>query len=128
MTMSVLHSPTGNVLQKLEFFVTPQPILRPGDSAKLLCTTGYEMLHSAEIYDASHNDTLALSHGERSLRLAAVVSSQQVSHTCYMCVARDHSGNLLTKKDLCVEVVAGDGKLCLHLVVAFIEFQSFELA
>lgn len=68
------------------------------------------MLHSAEIYDARHNGTLAVSHGERPLKLAAVVPSQLVSHTCYACVARDHSGNLLAKEDLCVEVVAKDGK------------------
>ena len=100
----------------MEFSVTPQPILQPGASAKLLCTTEYEILHSAEIYDTSHNDTLALSHGERPLRLAVVVPSQVLSHTCYMCVAKDHSGTLLAKENLCVEVVAGDGKrrACMH--------------
>ena len=83
--------------------------MQPGESAELLCTTQYGMLHSAEIYDTRHNDTLVLSHGERPLKLAAAVPSQLVSHTCYACVARDHSGILLAKEELCVEVVAKDG-------------------
>lgn len=108
-----IFTPTGNVLQKLELSITPQPILRSGESAKVLCTTKYEMLHSAEIYGATHNGTLALSHGERPLRLEAVIPSQLVFHSCYACAARDHSGILLAKEVLCVEVVAKDGKLCM---------------
>lgn len=42
------------------------------------------------------------------------VPSQALSHICYMCVAKDHSGTLLAKDDLCVEVVDKDGKPCMH--------------
>lgn len=101
---------TGNFLPQVAFSVSPQPILRLGESAQLICTTQYSMLHNAEIRDTSHNVTLVLKHDGVPLNLAAVVPSQLVSQTCYECVAKGHSGNLLAKEELCVEVVAKEGE------------------
>ena len=106
--MTTAH--TGDVSQKLAFSVSPQPILRLGESAQLICTTQYSVLHNAEIRDVSRNVTLLLRHDGVPLKLAAEVPSQVVSQACYECVARDDSNNLLAKEELCVEVVAKEGE------------------